>query len=239
MGVEGGVVSQTKIVLATPHSRYDDLEAALKRRPALQVLRIRERQALNLHGLRTFAPRYVFFPHWSWVVPSEIFDTFECVIFHMTDLPFGRGGSPLQNLIVRGIEQTMLTALRCTAEMDAGPVYQKRPLSTLGTAEEVYLRAASLMEGMIVDITEGRVQASAQVGEVVTFRRRSPSDGDIRGMTTLGRVHDMIRMLDADGYPKAFVEIGGFRFEFSRSSIKPDHIIADVKITHVAGDAPG
>ncbi len=26
---------------------------------------------------------------------------FECVCFHMTDVPYGRGGSPLQNLIIR------------------------------------------------------------------------------------------------------------------------------------------
>jgi len=38
-------------------------------------------------------PRYVFFPHWSWKVPAEIFNIAECALFHMTDLPFGRGGS--------------------------------------------------------------------------------------------------------------------------------------------------
>jgi len=37
----------------------------------------------------------------------------------MTDVPYGRGGSPLQNLIVRGHTETKLTALRCVRDLDA------------------------------------------------------------------------------------------------------------------------
>jgi methionyl-tRNA formyltransferase len=58
---------------------------------------------LAVEMLAALDPRYVFFPHWSHRIDSAIFERFECVIFHMTDLPFGRGGSPLQNLIARGI----------------------------------------------------------------------------------------------------------------------------------------
>jgi methionyl-tRNA formyltransferase len=71
------------------------------------------------------APRYVFFAHWSWKIPRAVYEAHECVIFHMTDVPFGRGGSPLQNLISRGIYETKLSALRCVEEMDAGPVYRE------------------------------------------------------------------------------------------------------------------
>ena len=55
---------------------------------------------LTVSGLDAIAPRYVFFPHWSWRVPAEILSRYECVCFHMADVPYGRGGSPLQNLIV-------------------------------------------------------------------------------------------------------------------------------------------
>lgn len=47
-------------------------------------------------------PRYIFFPHWRWIVPVEIFGQYECICFQMTNVPYGRGGSPLQNFIVRG-----------------------------------------------------------------------------------------------------------------------------------------
>ena len=70
---------------------------------------ISTRDELTLERLDSLKPRYVFFPHWSWKVPDDIVDGFECVCFHMTDLPFGRGGSPLQNLIIRGHSETRFT----------------------------------------------------------------------------------------------------------------------------------
>lgn len=86
--------------------------------------------------------RYVFSLHWSEKVPENLISKNECVCFHMTDVPYGRGGSPLQNLIMRGQKETKLTALRMTSEFDAGPVYSKRPLSLeCGSAGEIYIRA--------------------------------------------------------------------------------------------------
>ena len=42
----------------------------------------------------------------------------------MTDLPYGRGGSPSKS-IIRGLKTTKITAFKCVAEIDAGPVYLK------------------------------------------------------------------------------------------------------------------
>ena len=42
---------------------------------------------------------------------SKIVKNYTCICFHMTDLPYGRGGSPLQNLILDG-KNTMITAFR-------------------------------------------------------------------------------------------------------------------------------
>lgn len=230
---------KTKIVVAAPFSRSDALEATLRAR-GFDVLRLRGPDELNAESLRAFNPCYVFFPHWSWKIPAEIHDAFECVIFHMTDLPFGRGGSPLQNLIVRGIHETQLTALRCVASLDAGPVYLKRPLSLHGTAEEILLRAADLMREMIEVIAREQPQPQPQSSarETEVFHRRTPEESNLGGINSLEQAFDHIRMLDADGYPKAFIETQGLRFEFSRASLKPGEIIADVRITKKLGSEP-
>ena len=227
-----------RIALATPHARYDSLESNLRTHDGFEVLRIRQRADLSVENLAAFAPSHVFLPHWSWKIPEAVLVLHECVIFHMTDLPFGRGGSPLQNLVVRGIEQTKLTALRCSAELDAGPVYLKRDLSTLGSAEEVFQRAAKLMEGMIVSIANGAIEPTDQTGDVVAFARRRPEQGDLGKVSSLAEAHDVIRMLDADGYPHAFLEAGGLRFEFTRASMRLDHVAADVRITRAEPKEP-
>ena len=81
---------------------------------------LESKESLTLEFLESIGPRYVFFLHWSWIVPEKIVQEFECVNFHMTDLPYGRGGSPLQNLILRGHTETKLTAHRMVKELDAG-----------------------------------------------------------------------------------------------------------------------
>jgi len=149
----------------------------------------------------------------------------------MTDVPFGRGGSPLQNLIVRGHRETVLTALRMGREFDAGPVYLKRALSLEGRAEEIYLRAGRLSAKMIEHMIQGEPKPMPQQGKPVNFRRRRPEESEIRTASSLEDLHDFIRMLDAEGYPRAFMQYLGFRFEFSRPALYDGRVVADVKIT--------
>ncbi len=186
---------------------------------------------ITIERLTELSPRYVFFPHWSHRIPADVFQNFECVIFHMTDLPFGRGGSPLQNLIARGIYETQISALKCVEEVDAGPIYIKRSLSLHGAAEEIYLRASKIIGSMIVEIIKTTPQPTAQIGEPTFFKRRRPEQGNLLDAESLDQVFDLIRMLDADGYPNAFINIGNLRLEFTRASRKAGSLIADVRIT--------
>lgn len=194
------------------------------------VIYIDNKECITYDYLHKLQPEWVFFPHWSYIIPAEVYENMNCVIFHMTDLPFGRGGSPLQNLIARGIYETKLSALKCSAQLDAGDIYIKRPLSLWGTAEEIYLRAAELTKEMTIQIVKEKPQLYKQQGEPVVFQRRKPSEGDIGKLESLPEVFDYIRMLDADTYPSAFLDKNNLHIEFTRASLKEGHILADVKI---------
>jgi Methionyl-tRNA formyltransferase len=100
---------------------------------------------LTLQNLEKINPSYIFFPHWSKKVPKEIFNKFECICFHETDLPFGKGGSPIQNLISNGFDKTKISALKMIEDLDSGPIYLKTNLSLEGLAEEIYIRSAKLV----------------------------------------------------------------------------------------------
>ncbi|KAF0233639.1 MAG: methionyl-tRNA [Desulfovibrionaceae bacterium] len=182
------------------------------------------------------APRAVFFPHWNAIIPERIHTLHECVGFHMTDLPFGRGGSPLQNLIARGIRSTMLSAIRITRELDAGPVYLKRPLNLEGAAEEIFIRASRLAFGMMREMIAGWPQPVPQEGHPEHFARRTPGMSRIEPTQDLETLFDHVRMLDAKGYPPAFLTHGGMRYEFSRAALRDGHITADVRITRAQED---
>jgi methionyl-tRNA formyltransferase len=187
---------------------------------------------LTIETIRRLAPRFVFFPHWSHKVPREILESAECVCFHETDLPYGRGGSPVQNLIARGHRATVVSALRMVEELDAGPVYLKRRLSLEGLGEEIFVRASKIIAEMIEEIVKTEPEPVDQAGDPTLFKRRTPDESKVSAdLQTLEEVFDHIRMLDAEGYPRSFIEAGGFRFELSRPALRTDCVVADVRIT--------
>ena len=146
-------------------------------------------------------------PNWSHQIPESIWGHWPTVIFHMTGLPYGRGGNPLQNLIQRGHSNTILAALRCGAELDAGDVYLKEPLSLYGSAEEIFLRADALIEQMIQRILCESPVPQPQQGEPVLISRRKPAQSNLANCSAgyLYACYNQIRMLDAEGYLLALV----------------------------------
>jgi methionyl-tRNA formyltransferase len=192
---------------------------------------ITEPQELSVDKIRSLNPKYIFFPHWSHKVPSEILNMATCICFHETDLPYGRGGSPLQNLIARGHRETVVTALKMSEELDAGPIYLKRSLSLEGLAEEIFIRAAYIVAEMIKTIITENPTPKEQTAEPTIFKRRKPSQSRISAdVRNLSDLFDHIRMLDAEGYPRAFLEYGEFRYEISRPALRSGEILADVRI---------
>ena len=175
-------------------------------------------------------PDYIFFIHWRWIVPKTITDKYECVCFHMTDVPFGRGGSPLQNLIVRGYCDTVLTALKMDDGIDSGPVYIKAPLSLGGTAAEIYHRAANLSWDMTLQIIRKKHKPKMQSGPVTEFRRRVATDSEIPKSLSIDQVYDYIRMLDAEGYPRAFLNVDDYRLLFENAKLSNGKLTATVTI---------
>lgn len=219
-------------VIASEKSWNKKLVNALQANTSGNWFAIEQRQEFNMDNLDQIKPEKIFLPHWSYIIPANIYETYDCVVFHMTDLPYGRGGSPLQNLITRGHETTKISALKVVKELDAGDIYLKKTLSLLGTAEEIFMRASRIIEEMITEIVTQNLYPVVQEGVPSVFKRRKPTDSNIEQLMQLDKVYDHIRMLDAEGYPKAYIETEHLKIEFSRASLKADEsIIADVRIT--------
>lgn len=207
-----------KIVIATIKTWNVERAQALRERyqGIHEIKLMTKKEELTAQALEEFAPDFVFLPHWSYWISDEITQKWNCVVFHMTDLPFGRGGSPLQNLIVRGYKETKLSAIKVTKIMDGGPVYMKCPLDLSGSAREILTRASDIIfSEMIPKFLEEMPTPKPQGGEAVIFKRRKPADGEIKADMTMEQIYDYIRMLDAEGYPNAFIPMGEYELQFS------------------------
>lgn len=193
---------------------------------------ISSKDEFNFENLKKINPEKIFIPHWSHIIPLNIFNFFECIVFHMTDLPFGRGGSPLQNLILLGLKKTKISALKVNKFVDSGDIYLKKELSLNGKAQQIYKRANDVIFKMILEIVKENPLPKKQQGEPTFFKRRKPYMSNIKNLNNLEKAYDFIRMLDADGYPRAFLETDFFRFEFSDAELNDDknNIKANVRI---------
>lgn len=198
---------------------------------AKKFVLITDKKDLTLENVKRINPRYIFFIHWSWKIPEEIYKNFNCIGFHMTDLPYGRGGSPLQNLIIRNIKNTKISAIKIVNEIDSGRVYLKRNLSLDGTAKEIFERFAKIVfNDMIPYILKNNPVPIKQQGQIVMFERRKPEQSNISQLKNLDIIYNYIRMVDGEGYPPAFIRTENLIFEFTNAKYKKGYIKTDVKI---------
>ncbi len=210
---------KTYILLTEKPWHFDLFEMLTFKIPANWVL-INSKYKFNPENLRQHNPDIIFIPHWSYVIPEQIYSEYTCIVFHMTDLPYGRGGSPLQNLIVRGHKETKISALKVDEGLDTGGIYLKKNLQLDGTAKEIFQRAAAVIGEMIYEIIEDDLKPEEQKGEPVFFKRRTKDQSDISALAEIETAYDYIRMMDCEGYPPAFIETEHFRIEFSNALLE-------------------
>ena len=101
---------------------------------------ITDPKKLTFAYVKSVKPKYIFFPHWSKKVNSKIINNYECVCFHETDVPYGRGGSPIQNQIIKGLNKTKISAFKIEKKLDSGKICLKRNLSLAGNASSIFKR---------------------------------------------------------------------------------------------------
>lgn len=222
-----------KIIIATIKSWNIERAYALQEQVQKEheILVYTKKEELTVEKIKKFNPDLILMPHWSYLIPNEITEQWSCVVFHMTDLPYGRGGSPLQNLIARGHKETMISAIKVTEKLDGGPVYMKKPLSLAGSAQEIFIRCAEIVFGEMIPIfLKGIPAAAEQVGEPVVFKRRKPEEGKITGDMSPEKIYDYIRMLDAEGYPRAYLDYGSYRLEFEQAVLSEDGSTVEAKV---------
>lgn len=196
----------------------------------LNIIEIKSKADLTVELLEKINPRYIFFPHWNWKVDSEIFERYECVAFHTAPLPFGRGGSPIQNLILRNVEKSPVCALRMTEILDGGPIYDFIEVTLDGTITEIFAKIAVCVEKLIIKICKENIEPQEQKGDIIIFNRLTYADNELRSEYTIKQLYDRIRMVDGLDYQRAYINFGKNKIEFTEAHLDKNCLIAKIKI---------
>ena len=95
---------------------------------------------LEFNLIEKLKPDRIYLIHWSKIIDERIFKRYDCIQFHCSNLPKFKGGSPVQNQIINGINKTKLTGFKVVKKIDSGDICFTRNINLNGNAEEIYKR---------------------------------------------------------------------------------------------------
>ena len=181
--------------------------------------------------LNSLNPDWVFFFHWSKIVPSEIYENYQCVVIHTGNLPKNRGGSPLQNQIIEGITNTNVNAIQMIKDLDGGDIYCSLPLTLQGSLSDIWISISTIAYQLISTCVSGNYKLKQQVGIPQIYKRKKDNKINFSSDNDLRKIYDQVRCLDAESYPSSYCIVGNYKLEFSRAKLDNGVLIADVRIT--------
>lgn len=216
-----------KIIIATIKSFNIERAQKLKElySDEFDIHLIVDKSDLTLSLVNELNPKYIFFPHWSWYIQDEIFNNYNAIVFHTGNLPEDRGGSPIQNQIINGKYKSHVCAIRVAGELDAGDVYLREPIDlSEGTINDILEQVSRIIfDKLIPAIIKNDIKPIPQVGTGTVYTRRKPFQSSVNlfmnEYKTVRQLYDFVRMLDGEGYPKAYIDVGSYKFELSDANI--------------------
>jgi len=173
----------------------------------------------------------------TFILPPEILlrNTHNLVV-HESELPKGRGWTPIAWLVEGGSNRIPLTMIEAAKRVDAGPVYLRSEVALEGHELVSEIRALVIRE--IIEMCKRFVEcyeevvsmARDQEGDATYFPRRNRESSRLNPDMTIAEQFDKLRIVDNQNYP-AFFDYRGKRYTLK---IEKDETTQSVKI----GDKP-
>ena len=170
---------------------------------------INSKDEYDENKIRKYNPDYILFYGWSDIIDEKIINDFECIMLHPSPLPKYRGGSPIQNQIIRGKKDSAVTLFIMDEGIDTGDIIAQEYLSLEGNLNDIFQRITKIGFKLTKDILDNGFERRKQnESESSYYLRRHPSESEIciDELESLDGeyLHNKIRMLQ-DPYPNAFI----------------------------------
>ena len=186
------------------------------------------REAAAVEELRALKPDVIAVVAYGRILPQVVLDIPPkgCINIHASLLPALRGSGPVQWAVLRGLEETGVTAMFMAAEMDAGDMIatRKTPVDPNENAQSLLDRLAVLGADLLAEtlkrLEQGPVAATPQDPSKVTFAPMLTKDMCPIDWTRSPReIWNHIRGLDP--WPVATMELAGKRFRVYEAAPLP------------------
>lgn len=143
-------------------------------------------------------------------VPSEIRDFFKySLVIHGSDLPHGRGWSPLVWQILEGHNNITLTLFEAVDKIDAGKIWKKETISFEGhelfdeISNKFFQQEIKLMDFALENFSNIEPYEQ-EIFDGEYYQKRSPIDSEIKPSPFTNEEFELLRIADPNRYPAFF-----------------------------------
>lgn len=138
------------------------------------------------------------------------------LVIHESNLPQGKGMSPLTWQILEGNNKIPVTLLEAAEKVDSGAIYKKSWIEFEGhellseIKEKQGLATIELVIWFIDNYPSSSI-GQVQVGMSSFYKRRTPDDSVIDISKPIGEQFNLFRVCDNERYP-AYFELNGYKY---------------------------
>tara|TARA_A100001515_G_scaffold91824_1_gene73226 strand:+ start:1305 stop:1964 length:660 start_codon:yes stop_codon:yes gene_type:complete len=186
---------------------YDMLDNSL---PEYNFKIIRDKKSYSDQIIKEFKPDIILWYGWSWIIPENLVNEYDCICLHPSPLPKYRGGSPIQNQIINNETMSAVTIFKMNKQIDAGDIIRQLPMSLCGNIEDILDRMTQLgFSGTCDFLKNGYNFVEQDDDEMTYFSRRKPHQSEITlediATQSVEYIYNKIRML-RDPFPNAYIK---------------------------------
>ena len=139
------------------------------------------------------------------------------LVIHESDLPKGKGWSPLTWQILEGKNEIPITLFEAEAKVDTGLIYLQDKIEFEGyelnkeLKHKQGLKTKELILGFVKQYPEILNKGRQPKGKSTYYPKRSPDDSEIDIDKTIREQFNLLRVVDNERYP-AFFKINGEKY---------------------------
>tara|TARA_B110000263_G_C15195632_1_gene458187 strand:- start:206 stop:850 length:645 start_codon:yes stop_codon:yes gene_type:complete len=145
------------------------------------------------------------------------------LVIHESDLPHGKGWSPIQWQILNGYNSITITLLDAVDKVDSGNIWKKEIVEFEGHElanemnEQIFPVKLDLMDFAIKNIDSVNKTIQKEIDEP-HFPHRTPEDSEIDISKSISEQFNLLRIADNERYP-CFFNYKGHNYKISLSKI--------------------
>ena len=151
------------------------------------------------------------------VAPDILSKNRHNLVVHESDLPKGKGWSPLTWQILEGKNEIPITLFEAVESIDSGPIYIQDIMYFDGTelVDELREKQAEytikLCSTFVSNYSSVTTKTREQTGELSYYKKREPKDSKLDSNKTIIEQFNLLRVVDNDRYP-AYFYLNGNRY---------------------------